>query len=207
MSSSPWRSCRPCGLLLRGPARPGEQLSCRTPGGGCKLWHRHVVNGGRIAGYALAGSTQGANLSVRELRRGWLAQRLSAGMEPGKDVCPVSVTAPLAPAGDYHVTRLQTDLNLPNTGSPSLRGTINNPDFPADGNAVSKPIAPGRKRSQGAETWRMERVPWGKRSRDRISFYFPYCVSVGAFGISVVWWEVPPSQVAFSGQGTFSLSR
>lgn len=89
--------------------------------------------------------------SVRELHSGWLAQQLSAGTEPEQDVCRLCITGPLAPAGDYRVTRLQADLNLPNTGSPSLRGTINSPDFPADGNAVSKPIAPGRKCSQGAE--------------------------------------------------------
>ena len=123
---------------------------------------------------------------MRELRGGWPAWWLSAGAEPGKDVCRVSVTAPLAPAGDYRVTCLQADLNLPNTGSPSLRGTINNPDFPADGNAVSKPIAPGRKRSQGAEMWRMERVPWGKWRRAGIASYFPSCVSIRASGISIV---------------------
>lgn len=99
---------------------------------------------------------------------------------------PLCNTAPSAPAGDYRVTRLQADLNLPNTGSPSPRGTINNPDFPADGTAVSKPIAPGRKRSQGAETWRMERVPWGKWRRDAIATYIPSCVSIRDFGISVV---------------------
>lgn len=84
-----------------------------------------------------------------------------------------SVAAPSAPAADYPVTRSQADLNLSNTGSPSLRGTINNPDFPADGNAVSKTVAPERKRSRGAETRRMERVPWGKRRRDGIASYFP----------------------------------
>ena len=123
---------------------------------------------------------------MQEWCGGWLARSLSAGAELGKDVCRVSVTAPLTPAGDYHVMRLEADLNLPNTGSPSLRGTINNPDFPADGNAVSKPIAPARKHSQGAEAWRMERVPWGKWRSSGIASYFPYCMSVGAFRISFV---------------------
>lgn len=108
------------------------------------------------------------------------------GAEPGKDVCRVPATAPWAPEGDYCVTRVLADLNLPNAGSPSPRGTINNPDFPADGNVVSKPLAPGRERSGATETWRMERVPWGKHRRDGISSYFSYCFSTGALGISVV---------------------
>lgn len=162
-----------------------------------------------IALLLMAGGWQGtpwprSDLRMRDLHGGWLARQSCVGAELGKDARRVTVTAPLAPAGDYRVTRLQADLNLPNMGSPSLRGTINNPGFPADGSTVSKPIAPGRKCSRGTETWRMERVPWGKWRRDGISSYFPYCVSVRAFGISIVWWEVPPFQVAFLGQGIFS---
>lgn len=127
-----------------------------------------------------------------------------AGAELAQDLCRVAVTAPSAPTADYRVTCLQADLNLSNTGSPSLRGTINNPDFPADGNAGSEAVAPGRKRSRGARAWRMGIVPWGKRRRDRIASCFPYCVSIRDFGISAGWWEITPPKVAFSGQDTFS---
>uniref|UniRef100_A0A8C3DM19 Tetraspanin-7 n=1 Tax=Corvus moneduloides TaxID=1196302 RepID=A0A8C3DM19_CORMO len=106
-SSTPWRSCRPRRAL------GGDSAS------GCCLWHVTV-------GVRPGSSTGGARGGQELLRCG-----------AGQDLRRGSVTAPSAPAADYPVTRSQADLNLSNTGSPSLRGTINNPDFPADGNAIT----------------------------------------------------------------------
>jgi len=84
--------------------------------------------------------------------------------------------------GDYRVTRLLADPNLPNAGSPSWRGTVSSPDFPADGRAVSKPFT-----GEGAFMGRrVDRAPWGEQRRDGVSSHFLCCVSIRAFGIGVV---------------------
>lgn len=83
-----------------------KHLNCRNLGGGCKLWHHCVGNGRRPAGYVRPGwQHPRSNLKVRELPRGWLAQRLSAGTEPGKDACRLSVTQPLRRLREITVSR------------------------------------------------------------------------------------------------------
>lgn len=41
--------------------------------------------------------------------------------------------------------RSLVDLNLHNMGSPSVRETVNNPDFTADGNVSSEATASGQR--------------------------------------------------------------